>query len=236
VKIKAVLFDIDNTLYDTKTLVLASRRNAVKAMIEAGLDADPEEALQKLNDIVKQYGPNYDHHYNRLIESYGITPKPRIVAAGIVAYHNTKVAYLVPYADTIPTLLKLKEKNIRLGVVTDGLPAKQWEKLIRLGVQHFFDAVIVSEDYQTSKPDVKLFQEAVRKLSVKPSEAMMVGDKVEKDISGANKAGLVSVQILHPDIKEKKPQDELEYPDYIIRELKEILKIVSPQSSNAALE
>jgi putative hydrolase of the HAD superfamily len=226
VKIKAVLFDIDNTLYDTKALVVASRRNAIKAMVEAGFEADIEEAFRKLNDIVKHYGPNYDQHYDRLLEAYGSKPNPHIIAAGIIAYHNTKVAYLVPYADTIPALLKLKEKNIKLGVVTDGLPVKQWEKLIRLGIQHFFDTVIISENYQTTKPDIKLFKEALKKLSVKPSQTMMVGDRVDKDISGANKAGLVSVQILHPDLKERKPKEEYEYPRYVIGELKELLEIL----------
>ncbi|MFH1789156.1 MAG: haloacid dehalogenase, partial [Candidatus Altiarchaeota archaeon] len=86
-KIKAVLFDIDNTLYDTKTLALNSRKNAVKAMVEAGLDVDVDEALKKLSKIVKKHGPNYDHHYDRLLEEYCIKYNPRIIAAAVVAYH-----------------------------------------------------------------------------------------------------------------------------------------------------
>lgn len=226
-KIKAVLFDIDNTLYDTKTLVVNSRMNAVKAMIEAGFEANVEDALKKLSMIVKKNGPNFDHHYDTLLQEYGLDVNPRIIAAGIVAYHATKIAYLVPYPDTIPTLLKLKGEKIKLGVVTDGLPVKQWEKLIRLGIQHFFDAVVISEEYQTSKPDEKLFTEALKKLSVKPSQALMVGDRVDKDISGANNAGLTTVQIFHPELKEKKPESEEEYPDYIISGIRELSDLIN---------
>ena len=225
-KIKAVLFDIDNTLYNTKALVVNSRRNAVKAMIEAGLDVNVEDALKKLSEIVRKYGPNYDQHYDRLLEVYDIPSNPRIISAGIIAYHTTKVAYLVPYSDTTPTLLKLVSRNIKLGVVTDGIPAKQWEKLIRLGLQHFFDVVIISEEYNTQKPDEKLFKEAVKKLSLKPSEVMMVGDRVDKDISGANKAGLTSVQVLYPEVDEKPPEKKLEYPDYVIGRLSELLDLI----------
>lgn len=225
-EIKAVLFDIDNTLYDTKTLAVNARRNAVKAMIEAGLKADVDEAVKKLKKIVKEYGPNFDHHYDKLIESYRMQPNPRIVAAGIVAYHATKIAYLVPYPQTIPTLLKLKERNTKIGVVTDGLPVKQWEKIIRLGLQHFFDAVVISEELKTRKPDEKLFTHALEKLDAKPAETLMVGDRVDKDIQGAKKAGITTVQILHPEIEKKRPQNELQYPDYVLGDLSELLEIL----------
>lgn len=225
-KIKAVLFDIDNTLFNTQVMAANSRRNAVKAMIEAGFDVDLGEALGVLSKIVRKYGPNYDNHYDRLLEEYGLAPNHRVIAAGIVAYHTTKIAYLVPYSDTIPTLLQLRENKIKLGVVSDGLAVKQWEKLIRLGLQHFFQAVVVSEDLGVSKPDGVLFSRAVEMLSLKPTQVLMVGDRLRKDIYGANKAGLVSVQILHEGSSKRKPKNQFEYPDYVIEKIGEILEIL----------
>ncbi|UCG03358.1 MAG: HAD hydrolase family protein, partial [Candidatus Heimdallarchaeota archaeon] len=58
--IKAIAFDIDGTLLNTKLLVERSRLNAIKAMIEAGLHiSDVSEAYMKLLNIIQKYGPNY---------------------------------------------------------------------------------------------------------------------------------------------------------------------------------
>ncbi len=224
-KIKAILFDIDNTLYDTGLLVESARRNAVKAMVEAGLNATEDEALEKLKKIVRKYGPNYDHHYNKLLEAFGHRENPHIIAAGIVAYHDTKKAYLVPYLDTVPTLLRLKKQGYRVGVITEGLKVKQWEKLIRLGLQHFFDTVTITEK-RKGKLDPKIFGDAVKKLGCKPDEVMMVGDRVDKDVPGAKKAGLVTVQLMKGSYSRGKPKNKSEEPDFVISQLADLLRIL----------
>ncbi|MBD3388103.1 MAG: TIGR02253 family HAD-type hydrolase [Candidatus Altiarchaeales archaeon] len=224
--LKAVLFDLDGTLYDTRRQVDSARRNAVKAMMAAGLDVDEEEALTALSDVVLKRGPNFQHHYDEMLEVLGFETDPKIIAAGIVAYHETKTAYLVPYPDTVSTLLELRDLEYKLAVVTDGVPVKQWEKLIRLGLKDFFHTVIVSSSGRERKPSKKPFQRAAASLGVREEECMMVGDNLERDVRGGNNAGMKTVQLLTNVKSASKPESEDMLPDYIITELKELIPLL----------
>ena len=225
-KIKTIFFDIDNTLYDTTLQAEMVRRNAIRAMIEAGLQIDEEKGLEELHKIVKEKGSNYPNHFDDLLKKFGSEGNPRIIAAGIVAYHTTKAAYLVPYPDTVPTLLELRDKGYRLGIITEGRPVKQWEKLIRLGLQHFFHTVVISEEVKLAKPSPEIFKIAAEKAGCKTEEAMMVGDRLDKDIIGANIAGMMTVQLMKGKYSEIPPACCDEEPDYVVPNLREILKIL----------
>jgi len=226
-EIKSIFFDIDHTLYDSSLQVESARRNAIKAMIEAGLDVDEKTALESLNSIVKKFGSNYQSHFDELLKEFDYPYDPHIIAAGIVAYHTTKIAYLVPYPDTVPTLIKLNETGYKLGIITDGIPVKQWEKLIRLGLQHFFHSVFISSDIEKEKPALEMFNLALKEMKLKPKEAMMVGDRIDKDIAGANKVGMITVQILRGKYSKNIPKSKLEEPDYVISTMKDLLDILN---------
>jgi len=229
-KIKAVFFDVDNTLYDTATQVESARRNAVKAMIEAGLEVSEKTALSRLNRIVRKHGPNYRLHYDRLMESFSMKPNPRIVSAGLVAYANAKSAYIVPYPETVPTLIELAKMGLKLGIVSEGVPVKQWEKLIRLGLQHFFEVVVISESTRPGKQP-ELFLEACSKVGCMPRECVMVGDRIDRDIAGAAEAGLVTVQVMAGKYAKVRPDGEAQMPDYVVKSLDEVITLVRGMKS-----
>lgn len=215
----AVLFDLDNTLFDTRTMAYNARVNALNAMVEAGLDVEVEEGLKKLLSIVKKMGSNFDNHFDILLKSYGMDPDPHVVAAGVVAYHETKKAYLVPYSDTVPTLLKLKKAGVKIGVVSNGRPVKQWEKIIRLGLQHFFDVVVIRD--KDGKPNPEPLLEAAAQLGVEPGECLMVGDKSGVDVAGAKAACMKSVLLL-----KKYAQEEGPKPDFEVGKIRDILGLI----------
>lgn len=222
--IKAILFDIDNVLYNSSHQVEMARRGAIEAMVGAGLGLPMEEAYEKLEGIVKQSGSNFNKHYDLLVGDR--KDRSKLIAAGIVAYHNTKRNYLKPYDDTAPTLARLKDSGYKIGVITDGLSIKQWEKLVRLGLQDTFDCVVISEEIGAEKPDIKLFQKACDELEVKPEECLYVGDRLNTDITGANRAGMRSVRLLRGKYKDEKPKGLQEQPSFEIRRMEEILEIL----------
>lgn len=225
-KIKAVLFDIDDTLFDSTTLVKMARINAVKAMIESGLPLkNVMKGYELLMEVVKKYGSNYDQHFDRFLEILGFERNPRIIAAGVVAYHDTKLAYLKPDPDVIPTLITLRDMGYKLGIVSNGRSVKQWEKIIRLGLHHFFHTVVISEDVKSEKPDVKIFQVALKKLKIKPKEAVYVGDHLETDILGANTAGLISVRLAKRNSNEPYQNKKMQ-PKILIKKISELIKIL----------
>ena len=228
-KIKAVFFDVDDTLYDSTLQAESARKNAIKAMIEAGLNLSEEGAMKSLKHIVRKFGSNYSRHFNELLNESGHDENPRIIAAGLVAYHNTKLTYLVPFRDTVPTLLSLRDRNYKLGAITNGIAVKQWEKLIRLGVQHVFDTVIISEEAGVEKPDPEIFRLALKEIGCRPREAAMLGDRIDRDIAGANEAGMLTVQLLKEKRRGKTPKKPEEEPDYVVSDLRDILNILEKE-------
>ena len=193
--IRAVFFDMDDTLYDTSGFAAIARRAAVKSMVHNGLKCTEEEGYEKLMEIVKEKGSNYDKHFNNLVERVNGTSDPLIVVNGIITYHNTKFAMLKLEPETFSILLYLKSKGYKVGLITNGKELKQWEKLVRLGMYPFFDEVVTSESVGVEKPNPRIFEIAMERLGVTAGTSLMVGNNFDADILGACNAGMQSMLI-----------------------------------------
>jgi putative hydrolase of the HAD superfamily len=165
-------------------------------MIDSGLNATEEEAYNILQRIIKQKGSNYSRHFDDLVKAIMGYYEPKIITMGVITYHNVKFALLRPYPDTIKTLIELKKMGLKLGIITDGITIKQWEKLIRLGIVDFFDEVATSEEFGLGKPNIEFFEYGIKKIGLSPDEAVYVGDRVDRDIMPANEIGMCAIRIL----------------------------------------
>jgi len=222
----AILFDLDDTLYNSTLMSQTARMNAIRALREAGLEINSQDAFDLLMEIVEKYGSNYPNHFDRLIEELGFEPHPKLIAAAVVAYHRTKLSLLTPFPDVVLTLLTLM-KNYQIGIVTNGLKRKQWEKLFYLGLQHFFEVVIINETEKSRKPAKTGFKKAMEKLQLKdPTRIMYVGDKIDKDIVGANRVKMVSVLFDPEQTVNIEQLKEEEVPNYKISRISKILDII----------
>ena len=195
-----VLFDIDDTLYSTTAFARDARRNAIVAMIAQGLEVEEEEGIRELAEVVSEFSSNYDEHLDRLLDRLGATrwggTNPAvIVAAGVVAYHQTKERQLKPLPDAVALLRSLHRAGVRSGIVSAGLRVKQAEKLVRLGVLPWLDAgaIFFTDQMGVGKPNPKLYQKACEALGVPPERAMYVGDRPETDVHPARRVGLKTV-------------------------------------------
>ena len=204
--IKAVFFDIDDTLYDTSGFARLARKAAINVMIDAGLPLSSDEAYKLLKEIIKEKGSNYDKHFNILTKRVFGEEKPLLIALGMITYHNVKFALLRLFPKTPSTLIYLKSKGYHLGVISDGITIKQWEKLIRLGLHHFFDEVVTSEEAGVEKPDEKIFRLALDRMGCQPTNSIMIGNKFNKDIIGAINIGMSAILV-----NSKLTSDEKEY-------------------------
>ena len=193
--IKAVFFDIDDTLYDTSGFAELARKAALRTMIDAGLPLSHQESYLLLREIIKEKGSNYDKHFNILTRRVFGEENPLLIALGMITYHNVKFALLRLFPDTMSTLIYLKKNNYQLGVISNGLTIKQWEKLIRLGLYHFFDDVVTSQEAESEKPDPKIFQLALDRLGCQANKSVMVGNKFSEDILGAINAGMSAILV-----------------------------------------
>lgn len=199
-RLRAVLFDIDDTLVPTTRFAARARTNAVRAMIEAGLDLPEKVVAGELAEVISEFSSNYDHHFDKLLmrlrpPSLAERNSALIVAAGIAAYHDTKFRELAPFPDVIPLLQFLREAGLITGVLTHGWTMKQAEKLVRLGLVPYLDprAIFISDQVGVSKPNPKLWQIALDDLDLAPQEVMYVGDSPEADIAPPSSLGIVTV-------------------------------------------
>ncbi|WP_455367664.1 HAD family hydrolase [[Eubacterium] cellulosolvens] len=225
-KYKGVVFNIDNVLYDTKFQKDSARINSIKAMIEAGLPIDIENSFRVLNDIIAKYGVDYPKHFDKMLEKLGIKRQARVIAAGVEGYRENSRVYLQPYPDTIPTIINLRDIGCKVAAISDGNAVKQWQKLIRLGVQHLFHVVLIADEVGKEKVDKKVFQQLLDDLKVLPEETLFVGNTSDEDFRTANRLGLTTVRIRRGATQSEEQKTAEAKPAFEIYVLSEIPKIV----------
>ena len=223
-KMKAVVFGIDDVLYDATYQTTNARLSAVRAMIEAGLPVDVETGYRTLEDIVKELGPDNNRHFDKLMERRGLKWNPSVVAAGVVAYRETYPVYLKLYPDTMPTILRLRESGFRVGCASGGKSVKQWQKLVSLGLQHCFHAVVISEDLGLATFRKEVIDQVVKMLGAESSETVYVGTNPKTEIPVANEAHVIPVRLRRGDSRSEKTTEPK--PVHEIEKLSQILELV----------
>jgi len=232
-RVKAVLFDLDGTLVDTtKSQSLAntyvakilfnflssrnvhiSQRRLIKAIEKLALEMDLKllynrdlwwgEILKKMN--LKELIPS---EFARKLT---------------LGYWSKYTKGMVEYVDALPTLKYLKEKGYKLALVTDtdGTPGIKAKRISRSNIPRLFDVVVIAgEETNEVKPDPSGYMLALRKLQIKPPEALYVGDKPFTDIKGAKALGIITV-LIH-----RKPWKEYVEPDLTIDNLIQLKSIL----------
>ena len=191
--IRAIIFDLDNTLTDFMRMKAEAVNAAIDGMIDAGLRLPREAVRARIDTIYKEQGIEYQQVFDTLLESELGHIDPKILASGIVAYRRARASSLTPYPHVQMTLLELAKRGIRLAVVSDAPRAQAWLRLCDLSLQHVFDVVVTHDDTGEYKPSPAPFREALRRLGAAAAETLMVGDWPERDMVGAKSLGMRTV-------------------------------------------
>ena len=219
--IKAVIFDLDNTLIDFMTMKKLSCDAAISAMIGAGLNVDKEKATKELFKLYDKYGLEKKTIFQKFLKKVAKRIDYEVLASGIVAYRRVRTGFLEPYPNVVDVLFELKRRGIKLAIVSDAPRLKAWIRLVSMKINHLFDAVVTFDDTKEMKPSTMPFRFAFRKLKVKPRECLMVGDRPERDIKGAKKLGMLTCFAKYGNPKAKASE-----ADYEINDIKELLEII----------
>jgi putative hydrolase of the HAD superfamily len=200
--VRAIFFDIDDTLYPTTEFTRQAYQNSIEAMVNLGLKMSPSALLQELQEVLAEFTSNYPFHFDKLLlripqETYHGINRAILVASAVAAYHDTKHSLLKPYPDALQILQNLSGRNLIRGVITAGLEVKQAEKLVRLNVYSYLtpDAIFISDQIGISKPNPKIYQYVCNTLQLKPEEIVYIGDNPDSDIDPANQVGMITVRI-----------------------------------------
>ena len=188
--LKAVIFDLDNTLIDFMKFKEVSCSNAVDAMIDAGLKIPKKKALEVIYKLYDRYTMEDPLIFQHFLKKVTGRVDYKELAYAINAYRMARTAVLTPFPGTKRTLIRLKEKGMKLAIVSDAPKIKAWLRLTAMKIDDFFDVVVAKEDTGRLKPSRLPFRAALKKLNLKPEECLMVGDMPDKDIRGARALGI----------------------------------------------
>ncbi len=220
--IRAVIFDLDNTLIDFMRMKDEAVKAAAIAMVDVGLDMTVEEAIDGIEDVYARKGIEYQQVFDDFLTGHAGTIDWKILASGVLAYRRRREAHLVLYPHTQATLVRLVKMGILLAVVTDAPRREAWLRLVALGLHNLFDAVVTFEDTGMQKPDPAPFRRALEILEIEPGEALMVGDWAERDMTGAARLGIGTVFARYGDVFDTVDPDV----DYEINDIAELVGIV----------
>lgn len=196
--IKAVIFDIDGTLYDWEASIDRALRDVLPEVPTAYRNGLTNRMRQALADyaLVVRDGLVVDRKYWLLMVDpvppwRAALPDADSELAQRVAQRYQSLLDAVPFADASPALEALRAEYM-LGVLSNS--PRSEETLTRLKFRHYFDAVVAASE-PWRKPHPEAFRRACRALGIAPSEAVYVGDSLSNDVEGALGAGLIPVWV-----------------------------------------
>ncbi len=133
----------------------------------------------------------------------------------------------LPYLDEV--LTELKKKGYKLGIITNTVTSREEHvrtALRKIDVEKYFDVMITSVDVGHEKPDERIFMTALRKLKVKPKDAVMVGNRISADIVGGNRMGMKTILFKWNKRYPEKITSSEEQPTRTINSFKELLLVL----------
>ncbi len=227
--IKAIILDIDNTLVDFIRLKRMAVESAIMGMIEAGFHIDKDKSIEDIMFIYENEGWEDQLVFNKFIENKLGYVDYKFLASGILGYRKARESALSPYPFVTSTLMNILKKGIKLAIVSDAPSREAWLRLVQLNLHNIFDVVVTFNDTNERKPSSKPFLLALKKLDLKASETIMVGDWPERDIVGAKKIGMKTVYAKYGDVNKINNSGA----DYDINSFDELLKIIETENKDA---
>lgn len=224
--IKAVFFDLDDTLCDSDTAWHIAVRETFQLLRKQASGVSEEaftkawatvhqELFQQLNAGKRSMAEVRDLRFQYVFKELDL-PTSKITEELNNFLSSRYLAGLHLYED-VAVLEKLQAYHI--GIITNGAHDEhtdsQLSKIKQFGLSERIQSLTISDEVGVRKPNIKIFEVACGRASVIPKEAMFIGDSIENDIVGANRAGMTSVfinrksDVLIPNIADGQPDHSI---------------------------
>jgi len=202
---KAVIFDYVGTLVNCKSYTMeASRLKLYKALVSEGFEM-PEDGFVSAYIVAHEKFRKVRYEQLREVTNavwvaealcnmgFNVCPDDSRLTAALNVFFQDFIDSL-ELREAAKKLLKLAQAKGKVGLITNFTHAPVIYKSLRqLGINPYFNAVVVSEENGWRKPSSHIFQDALKKLQVQANEAVYIGDSPIEDIKGAKEAGLRTV-------------------------------------------
>lgn len=196
--LQSVIFDLDNTLYDYDKCNDIAESALVRRIASAFQISEimaRERLLNAKYTIKKRLGDDVAASHNRMLymqnicEQQGESPL-KYAMDFYECYWNTLIESMELFPYVMPVFRMLKERNIRIAILTDLTAHIQYRKICQLGITDDVACLVTSEEAGAEKPSGKMFDLILFKLQLQAQDVLMIGDSVQKDIRGASMAGM----------------------------------------------
>lgn len=194
--IKAVFFDIDNTLYSETSAHAAGYQALVRYVWDHfAIDAETWQGYyrREMEEMKALLGPQAAIH-NRMIRFQRILEKLRLPLSHAKVmndlYWETLLEAARPEPHIADCLKDLQGKGLILGIGTNMTLDWQMAKLRKLELTDYFSYILSSEEAGCEKPDPRFFRLCAQKAGVDTAECLFIGDSLKGDVLGAESAGM----------------------------------------------
>ena len=203
--IKAVIFDLDNTLYNFDAAnefgirALAAYTEPVFGWDYPRMKDLYEESREKLTERMGDVGSAHNRllRFQNLLEEKKLPLHPHALEMA-KAYWRGVLDNMALSPGAREIMEELRRMGVRIGLGTDMTAYMQYEKLIRLGLMEYMDFIVSSEEAGTDKPGNAFFMLCARKAGCLPGECLFIGDNIVRDYGGAAAAGMQARWFIPP--------------------------------------
>jgi putative hydrolase of the HAD superfamily len=217
--IKAVLFDLDDTLYEERQFYRSGFAVVGEFLERRGMGRTGKTAA------LLEYFHDHDNQQQVFQKLAGQLGFPLDWVPELVAAFRSHPPQICLAPDALTVLPRLRG-DYRLGCVTNGWAEVQRRKIKALGLEPLLDAIVIADDFGIEfwKPHRRPFLECCARLGVSPRESMFVGDYPERDIRGARSAGLACAWLQRPGgyFTTREPADPDTQADAVVHNLYEL--------------
>lgn len=192
--IRAIVFDLDETLVDNSSTRMERYGKVFSAIAEADTRVSVDRCVRRYIELHREVPAPYGRLQAVLAEiGHAETD------IGRAAYELASDPRWMRLHHGVPELLAGLRQSYPLGLVTNGFSRHQRAKLRLFELEEFFrDAAVISEEVAVAKPDVAIFRLAAGRLGVDPAAVLFVGDDPDTDIAGASAAGMRTAWVTGP--------------------------------------
>lgn len=215
--VKAVIFDLDGTLLNRDASVRKFVGKQYERLNKWLSHISKEQYMSRFIELDCRGYVWKDKVYQQMVSDFDIKKISweTLLDDYVEDFHN----HCIPFPNLISMLEDLRDGSIHLGMITNGKGQFQMDNIRALGIESFFDTILVSEWEGIKKPNVEIFNRVLQQLNVSASESMYVGDHPENDVKGAKAIGMLGVW------KRDRQWNNVE-ADFVIDDLKELPLIV----------
>jgi HAD superfamily hydrolase (TIGR01509 family) len=234
--IRAVLFDFGGTLYDYANLVPGDQESLASLCEWAGVSAEPAHIRGAYRDSIRRVFHSYlprSYYLHRdlfrdaaagMLEQLGVPARAEDLDRYRAMQWDRHRRDFVLRDGVDETLRALRERGLRVGLVSN-IDEDQLAHLLEIaGIADSLDFHISSERALSCKPHGAIFEQALKLAGCDSQEALFVGDTLQQDVEGANRAGLVSVLIWHR--SDREPPADGPRPHYVISSIPQVLELL----------